>query len=35
MSTPEEFKKHAVVPDVIPKPPERRIKIAFDNGSEV
>jgi len=34
MSTAEEFKKHAIVPDVITKPPEKRLKIVFENGVE-
>lgn len=35
MSTIEEFKKHSVVPDVIPKAPEKRAKVVFDNGVKV
>jgi len=34
MSTAEEFKKHAIVPDVISKSPEKRIKVTFDGGAE-
>jgi hypothetical protein len=29
------LKKHTVVPDVISKPPEKRIKVVFDSGVEV
>jgi hypothetical protein len=35
MSTVEEFKKNGVVPDVIPKAPEKRVRVAFDSGVEV
>src|SRR5688500_11100721 len=35
MSTAEEFKKHDIVADVIPKAPEKRAKVVFDSGVEV
>lgn len=35
MSTVEEFKKNSIVPDVIPKAPEKRIRLTFDSGVEV
>lgn len=35
MSTSEEFKKHGIVPDVIAKPPEKRVRAVFDSGVEV
>ncbi|KAF7633201.1 hypothetical protein Mgra_00007391 [Meloidogyne graminicola] len=34
MSTVEEFKKNSIVPDVIPKAPEKRIRLTFDSGVE-
>ena len=35
MLTNEEFKKQGIVPDVVPKAPEKRVRIAFDSGVEV
>lgn len=34
MSTQEEFKKNAIVPDIIPKAPEKRVRVAFESGVE-
>jgi len=35
MSTVEEFKKGGIVPEVVPKAPEKRARVVFDSGVEV
>ena len=34
MSTVEEFKKGGIVPEVVPKAPEKRARVVFDSGVE-
>lgn len=35
MSVAEAFKKHGVVPDVVPHPPSKLVKAVYDSGVEV
>ncbi|KAL7077395.1 hypothetical protein ACQ4LE_003014 [Meloidogyne hapla] len=34
MSTIEEFKKNSIISDVIPKAPEKRVRVTYDSGVE-
>ena len=35
MSVSEQFTRHEVVPDVIPKAPEKELKVVFTNENKV